>query len=187
LETELAIAARSAGLACRPNLKENKAALEGLTLHGEIDLIAADAVRHRIWIIEAKHLRRPFSPLEIGFRVADFHGAGTLAIGPGTNKFRQLQSRTFKPYIKRVLVNAHAVQQNKQAAVRLITAVSPELNLTENAADDWEIIPLIVTSDVEVAAFVPEPDVSFVLIDHLQELLTTDEKPPPGWWTPWNR
>jgi hypothetical protein len=37
-------------LAAQP--KGNKAALEGLTLHGEIDLNAVDAVRNKIWIMK---------------------------------------------------------------------------------------------------------------------------------------
>jgi hypothetical protein len=185
LESELAAAARSAGLACRHNLTQQKAALEGLALHGEIDLIAADRLRRRIWVMEAKHLRRAFSPLEIGFRVADFHGAGALATGLGTNEFRQFRSRTFRPNVQRVVSNANAVQHNRQAAARLISAVSPGSNLTESATADWEVIPLMVTSRVDISAFVQDPRVPFVLIDHLRELLMSDGRPPPGWWSPW--
>ena len=184
LENELAAVARSVGLACRLKLKESKAAREDLALHGEIDLIASDAVRHRIWIMEAKHLRHAFSPLEMGFRIADFHGAGALATGPGTIEFRQFQSRSFRPYAQRVLANANAVRQNPQAALQLISAVAPESKLPESAADDWDVIPLMVASHVEVAAFVADPGVPFVLIDHLPELLKSDERPPPGWWLP---
>lgn len=184
LETELGIAARSAGLAYRPNLKENKARREGLTLHGEIDLLAADALRRRIWIIEAKHLRQVFSPLEIGFRIADFHGKAAVVTGPDTYQFRQFQSRTFTPYADRVLANTRAIDENRHAAIRLISAVSPESNLVDENADDWEIIPLIVTTHVEISAFVTDPRVPFVLIDNLGKLLTADDCPPPGWWRP---
>jgi hypothetical protein len=112
LETELATAASAAGLAFQANLKENKASRAGLALHGEIDLIAADPARRRIWVIEAKHLRQAFSPLETGARIADFHGRTALATGPGTNEYRQFRSRTFRPYVQRVLANTHAVRQN---------------------------------------------------------------------------
>ncbi|MGH3258939.1 MAG: hypothetical protein ACRDOU_26665 [Streptosporangiaceae bacterium] len=187
LEKELAAAARSAGLACRLNLTPRKAALEGLMLHGEIDLIAVDVIRRRIWVMEAKHLRQAFTPLEMGFRIADFHGADALAIGPGTNEFRQFRSRSFRPYVQRVLANANDVQHHKRAAVRLVSAVSPQASFPESAADDWEVIPLMVTSHAEVPAFVPDPGVPFVLIDRLRELLTADERPAPGWCSPRTR
>jgi hypothetical protein len=185
LETELATAAGSAGLAFRPNLTENKATREGLTLRGEIDLLAADAVRRRIWIIEAKHLRQVFSPLAIGFRIADFHGETALATGPDTNQFRQFQSHAFAPYVHKVLANARAVDQNKKATMRLINAVSPGSDLAQVSADEWEVVPLIVTTHVEVSAFAADPAIPFVLVDHLGVLLTADERPSPGWWTPW--
>jgi hypothetical protein len=184
LETELASAARSAGLACRANLTQPKAAREGLVLHGEIDLIAADPHRRRIWVIEAKHLRRVFSPLEIAFRVADFHGPAALAIGQDTNEFRQFRSRTFRPYVQRVIANAHAIEGNKQAAARLITAVPPGQAITGASVADWNVIPIMVTTQVEVAAFVPQPQIPFVLINHLKEILSTEESPDPGWWHP---
>lgn len=186
LETELATAAESAGIAFRSNLRQNKANLEGLTLRGEIDLIAVDPARRRIWIMEAKHLRQAFSPLEQGFRIADFHGPAALAIGPDSNQFRQFQGRAFTPYVQRVLANARAVSQNNQSAIRLIAAVSPVCYPTQQARDDWEIIPVIVTTYVEISAFVPRPGVTFVLIDHLKELLNVDQCPAPGWWAPWS-
>lgn len=184
LEKELTTAARSAGLVSRANLTEQKAALEGLELHGEIDLIAADPLRRRIWIIEAKHLRRVFSPLEIAFRIADFHGPAALATGPDTNEFRQFRSRTFRPYVQRVIANAAAVERNKQAAARLISAVAPGQLIAKGSAASWDVIPIVVTSHVEVAAFVPQPQIPFVLIDHLEEILTTEASSVPGWWHP---
>jgi hypothetical protein len=184
LETELAVAAASAGLVFRSNLTPGKAAQQGLHLGGEIDLIAADPTRRRIWVIEAKHLRQVFSPLEIGSRIADFHGAGALAIGPNTNQYRQFQSRTFRPYVQKIHANTQAVRQNKQAALRLISARSPASRIAMCTGDDWEVIPLIVASHVEVSAFVLDPAVPFVLIDHLGELLTASVPPPPGWWSP---
>lgn len=184
LEKELTRAARAAGLACWQNLTEQKAAREGLVLHGEIDLIAADPHRRRIWIIKAKHLRRIFSPLEIAFRVADFHRPAALATGPDTSEFRQFRSRTFKPYVRRVIANAQAVERNKQAAGRLIGAVTPGQPITESSMTDWDVIPIMVTAQVEVAAFVPQPQVPFVLIDHLKEILMTETCPVLGWWRP---
>lgn len=172
------------GLTWRLNLTIGKAAREGLTLHGEIDLIAADAARRRIWVMEAKHLRRVFSPLEMGFRIADFHGPGALAVGPGTNEFRQFNSRSFRRYVQGVLANASDVEHNKQSVIRLISAVSPWAKLQASAVGGWAVIPPMVTSDVEIPAFVPDQTIPFILIDHLRELLIADEPPPPGWWSP---
>jgi hypothetical protein len=177
LETELATATASAGLPFRLNLTQNKAAKKGLKLAGEIDLIAADSTRRRIWIIEAKHLRQIYSPLEIGSRIVDFHGAKALALGPDTFEYNQLKSRTFRPFVSRVIANTQAVQYNRQAAVRLIGEACPKARLTAAMADDWEVIPLMVTSSVEVSAFVPDPAITFTLIDHLVEALAACEQP----------
>lgn len=185
LEAELGTAAAEAGLIFQANLKENKARREGLDLYGEIDLIAADPARRRIWIIEAKHLRQVFSPPEIAFRIADFHGPDALAIGPGTSEFRQFRSRTFKPYVQKVLANTDAVLQNKQAAIRLIGITSSAPGIPAHAGDDWEVIPLVVTTYIDIAAFVANPQVPFVRIDHLRELLTASQPPSPGLWSPW--
>jgi hypothetical protein len=184
LEAELASAAAAAGLAFQANLRENKASREGLTLHGEIDLLAADTDRGRIWVVEAKHLRQAFSPLETGARIADFHGPAALAAGPATHQYRQFGSRTFRPYVQRVLANTRAVTQNTDAAIRLVSRATPTHNLAKRARDDWEVIPLIVTTHIDVSAFVTDPQVTFVQIDHLQDLLTAALPPPPGLWLP---
>ena len=185
LETELVTAATEAGLASKANLKETKARSVGLALRGEIDLLAADPVRHRIWIIEAKHLRQAFSPLETGARIADFHGQAALATGPGIHKYRQFRSRNFRPYVQRVLSNTRAVLQSTDAAIRLMRRAESAQDLTTGVRDDWEVIPLLVTTHIDVSAFVTDPQVTFVQIDHLQALLTASQAPPPGPWVPW--
>jgi hypothetical protein len=184
LERELAAAATTAGLPHRLNLKPQKAARLGLRLPGEIDLIAADPARRRIWIVEAKHLRPIYSPLEIGSRIADFHGSKALSLGQGTIEYNQLKSRSFRPYVSRVIANTRAVQENKQAAVRLIGEGPSQVRLNEAIADDWEVVPLIVTTSVEVSAFAADPAVTFVLVDHLATLFAASEQPPLGWWLP---
>ena len=161
--------AAAAGLAFQASLKENKASREGLGLHGEIDLIAADTARSRIWVIEAKHLRQAFSPLETGARIADFHGQAALTAGPATHEYRQFRSRTFRPYVQRVLANTRAVIQNTDAAIRLISRAAPAYGLTARARDDWEVIPLIVTTHIDVSAFVDRP------AGHLRS-----DRPPTG-------
>ena len=178
----LASAAAAAGLPFRPKLTKQKAARHGLQLAGEIDLIVADEKRRRIWIIEAKHLRPTYSPLEIGSRIADFHGSEALALGKDTFEYRQLKSRAFRPYVIRVTANAQAVQHNKQAALRLIAESFPKATLAGAMADDWDVIPLIVTTSVEASAFVRDPAVTFTLIDNLMDALVASERPNSGWW-----
>ncbi|HEY0784876.1 MAG TPA: hypothetical protein VGD62_03335 [Acidobacteriaceae bacterium] len=184
LERELAAAATTAGLPHRLNLKPQKAARLGLRLPGEIDLIAADPARRRIWIVEAKHLRPIYSPLEIGSRIADFHGSEALSLGQGTMQYKQLKSRAFRPYVSRVIANSRAIQENKQAAILLIGEGPSQVRLSKAIADDWEVVPLIVTTSVEVSAFVADPAVTFVLADHLAALFSASEQPPMGWWMP---
>jgi hypothetical protein len=187
LETELSAATTSAGLPSRLNLTPQKAARLGLRLPGEIDLLAADPARRRIWVIEAKHLRPIYSALEIGSRIADFHGSKALALGQGTVEYNQLRSGSFRPYASRVLANTHAVRENKQVAIRLISQTSAEARLAQVSVDDWEVVPLIVTTSVEVSAFVSDPAVTFIMIDHLATLLATTERPLAGWWSPRDR
>jgi hypothetical protein len=43
----------------------------------------------------------------------------------------------------------------------------------------------MVTSQVEVAAFVLQPQVPFVLMDNLEDVLRADESPIPGWCFPY--
>ncbi|MCW2967319.1 MAG: hypothetical protein JWM71_1091, partial [Solirubrobacteraceae bacterium] len=44
-------------------LSERRAAHVGLDLPGEIDVLAVDSARGRIWVLECKHLRQPFGPV----------------------------------------------------------------------------------------------------------------------------
>jgi hypothetical protein len=186
LENELANAAQTAGLAYRNNLTKDKAAPEGVKMEGEVDLIAADLARHRIWVAEAKYLPHTFSPLEMAFHIANFHGPRALAIGPGTNEFRQFRSARFRPYLERVRANVDAVRCNISGALRLIT--DGRSNLNPNATDldneSWQVIGIIVTAHTEIAAFVPDPGLPIVAIDQLKEMLLADDIPPPGWWDP---
>jgi hypothetical protein len=189
LEVQLVKAAQAAGLTCRPRLTIGKASVQNVKLAGEIDLLAADPVRRRIWVIEAKRLSQTFSPLEMASHIADFHGPEALALDPGTHKFAQFQSAKHQPYTRKILANAAAVRSNVQGALRLIYASSSRSNreAARIAETDWQVIGIAVTSHTEVAAFVADPKIPIVSADHLSEIFISERSLQPGWWTPWNQ
>jgi hypothetical protein len=51
-----------------------KAAQLGLGIPGEIDVLAADTRRNRIYVVEAEFPQQPFSPPEIAFHLAARQG-----------------------------------------------------------------------------------------------------------------
>jgi hypothetical protein len=166
-------------------LKERKAVPYGLQLVGEIDVLAADASRRRIWVIEAKHLHEPFSPPEIARHVVRFHGQTALAQNEDTMLPSQ-RGGSQRPYLTQLLANTAAVRANVTGTLQLLNSNNRPSgsNDTESEHDDWEVIPLAMTAHVEVAAFVKEPQVTWVSLQHLSDLLRAP-RPPVGWWTPW--
>ncbi|MGW4641637.1 hypothetical protein ACWEN6_24155 [Sphaerisporangium sp. NPDC004334] len=45
----------------------------------------------------------------------------------------------------------------------------------------WRVIPLLVTRDLEPAAFTADPKVPFATADQLAQILTSEDDPSPGW------
>ena len=186
LEDHARRVAEEAGLRCRTSLLPAKAARQQVHLAGEVDVLAADVNRRRLWVIEAKHLHEPFSPPEIALHVAGYHGHDPLALDADTLQPHQLGGSA-RPHVDQLLANTAAVRDNIPGVLRL-------LNLADVAGaahhpgpdgpDEWEVIPLVVTLHVEVAAFVDQPRVAMASVHHLAQLLQAPQ-PSPGWWTPW--
>jgi hypothetical protein len=126
--------------------------------------------------------------MEMAIHIAEFYGRNALDIGPGTSEFRQFQSTDHRPYAQRILRNAEAIRNNIQGTLGLLTNNLPAAmkGALRDDNDDWQIIELAVTSHIEIAAFVNEPLIPFVAIDHLKEIFMADDSPPSGWWTPWH-
>ena len=186
LEGRVRRVAEQAGLPCRAALLPAKAARQQVHLAGEVDLLAADVDRRRLWLIEAKHLQEPFSPPEIARHVASYHGHGPLALDADTLQPHQLGGRA-RPYVDQLLANTAAVRDDIPGALRLLNIPS-QAEATYHPAPDgvseWDVIPLVVTMHVEVAVFVHHPRVAMVSVHHLAQLLHAP-RPSPGWWAPW--
>ncbi|MDQ1697879.1 MAG: hypothetical protein QOJ03_3232, partial [Frankiaceae bacterium] len=165
---------RRAGMTARRGIKPSPARKQGIDLSGEVDVLAADLDRRRIWVIECKHLYEPFSPTEMMQNVIDFHGTASLPdIDPGR---LPEQSRSKKPrFVEKLLGKAAAISASKVGALQLLNVP------TEFHHKDWTVTPLFVTSHVEVAAFVRDPRIAFTLPHRVADVMNTSSAPDVGW------
>jgi hypothetical protein len=125
LEDHARRVAEEAGLRCRTSLLPAKAARHQVQLAGEVDPLAADVNRRRLWVVEAKHLQEPFSPPEIAMHVANYHGHDHLALDADTLQPQQLGGSA-RPHVDQLLANTAAIRDNIPGALRL-------LNITDHA------------------------------------------------------
>lgn len=189
LEQLAAAAATASGLPCRPRLTIRKAAKHSLTIPGEIDLLVADPQTRQIWVVEAKHLKEPFGPMEMAGHLAAFHGQAALAVDDSTHQFRQFQSSKFHPYSDELRGKLEAVHRDTGAALRALGISStPATDADTGPADDdggdWQVRGVFVTGHVEIAAFAAQPRFPFVSIERFRQFLTSPQPPAPGWWEP---
>lgn len=134
------------------NILERDAAALGLQLPGELDLLIADPARSRIWVCEVKDVSAAFSPRTIRNRI---------------DKFTDDDG-----YVNDLLAREVAVRNNPEAAAKLIAAPAPNR--------PWRVIPLMVTRDVEPAAFKRDVSVTFTVVDDLPSVLLSEADPPFG-------
>ncbi|HEV2344036.1 MAG TPA: hypothetical protein VGS97_08085 [Actinocrinis sp.] len=162
-ERLIAAVAEASGLPFRSGLTIKNAAARGLDIPGEIDVLIAAPERHILWVVEAKHLKEPFGPMEIAFHVAEFHGPEALAIDASTNDFRQFQSRNFKSHDDALSGKVDAVRRHIRAAFRALDMDPSQDSLAaltpsdECQGDGWQVFGVFITSHVEVAAFTADP------------------------------
>ena len=152
LERESADIIKEIGLPYRSNLDIHEAERAGVTIPGEIDLLVADSERSRIWVCEVKDVSAAFSPRTIRKRV---------------DKFLDDEH-----YVEKLLDRSRAIQKNPVEAARLLGV--------KEASLPWRIIPLMITRQVEPAAFVLAIEVPFVVLDDLKSILLGDDDPGPG-------
>lgn len=153
LELEVVQRLSEAGLKAYGSLKPGKGRAYGLQeLRGEIDALAVDPSRGRIWVIEAKDPHVSFSGRQIRNQVAEFLGEGG--------------------YVDKLMGKVEDV-------VRDTIAIVGKLNITPERAD-WQVVPLMVTRHPEAAAFARSARVAFCTIDELPEMVTSEELPRPG-------
>ena len=156
-------------------LTTRRAARFGLDAPGEIDLLAVDIAHDRIWVVECKHLRQPFGPVEIARHVAAFHGAEALT---GAADALRLSRRAEDAYVSKLLAKADAVSADTAAAVRAVGGESR--HVPERI---WSVVPAVVTFQVEVAAFAAAPRVVFAAALDAAAMFATEAVPGPGWWS----
>ena len=147
-----AVNATSLGFAARLNVTQEDGASVGLTLPGEIDLLAAEPRRGRIWVAEIKDQTAAASP----------------------RMMRQRADRFFGPrgHIENLVAKAAVFGENPDAAATLVSSDTP--------ACPWRVVPLMITRVVELAAFADGVSVPFVLLADLEGLLKHIGDPVPG-------
>ena len=180
LEREAETVVREAGLSARGRVTPSKARTVGLSLSGEIDVLAVDLSRRRIWVLECKHLHEPFSPPEIASRLTDVYGTAVLRGTDEGVRPRQSIDRS-RAAIGRLASKTDDIRGNVESAVALVAGIAA----TDRDPVAWQVTPVMVTGHVEAAAFSVAPEVCWVAIRNLGNLLQASDVPEPGWWVPW--
>lgn len=152
LERQVLQTLSTLGIPHEGNLQPNRAAQSSLRITGEIDALAADPARSRLWVCEVKDVSVAASPRTVADRVRKF----TEPDGYNSQLLRSLSE----------------VQATPGAAARLLGAPDPDRS--------WQVLPLMITRFIEPAAFAPNPAVTFVTAEDLAAILQADTRPPPG-------
>lgn len=152
LEREASKVASDLGLPQKKNIHENMAAKFGLTLPGEVDLLVADPSRGRIWVCEVKDVSSTYSPSTLRHRLDKF--------------------LYDKDYIGKLVNRVEAVAANPDAAARLLSISEP--------FPKWRVLPLMITRQIEPAAFVEDVPVTFTVLADLATTFQANVNPKHG-------
>jgi hypothetical protein len=136
----------------KANIDEKEAAKFGLHLPGEVDLLIADSARSRLWVCEVKDLMARFSP-------------GTL-----TSSITKFLDR--EDHIAKLLARVKAVGESPKATARLLEA--------PGGSKPWRVLPLMITRNVEIAAFLENVPVTFTVVADLASTLRSARDPDHG-------
>lgn len=152
LERAVAAILDRLGLPYRANVESHHARGAGLQLTGEIDALAADPVRSRLWVCEVKDPSVTVSPSTVAVRVRRF----------------------LRPdgHVSHLLRSSDEVQISPAGWARFLGAPEPDR--------DWLVLPLMITRWVEPAAFAGSPSVPFVVLDDVQMVFQSGSAPEPG-------
>lgn len=82
----------------------------------------------------------------------------------------------FRGYQRTLLTKAATIRTHTTAAAQLCGADTKDI--------DWTVIPLIVTSAIEPAAFLADPQVAYTTAELLPQVLADPRNPHPGWNDP---
>ncbi len=156
LEREVTQALSDLGMPYAANIQPNRAKQAGLTLTGEVDALAADPARSRIWVCEVKDVSVTASPRTLAARIRKF----TDPDG----------------YNHQLLRSLGEVRAAPGAAARLLGVPDPDRH--------WDVLPLMVTRTVEPAAFTPNPSLTYVTCEDFAAVLQADVPPSAGYAGP---
>jgi hypothetical protein len=135
-------------------VQPHHAAPSGLRLTGEVDALAGDPARSRLWVCEVKDVSATASPRTIADRVRKF-------------------TDPRRGYIGQLLRSLAEVRASPGAAARLLGLPDPDRA--------WTVLPVMITRRVEPAAFTTNPAVTFVVCEDLIAVLRAPGDPPPGY------
>ena len=153
LERHLFQILEDAGIPFKGNIEPHHAAPFGLRLTGEIDALAGDLARSRLWVCEVKDVSAAASPRTVADRVRKF-------------------TDPRRGYISKLLRSLTEVRASPVAAARLLGLPDPDRA--------WTVLPLMITRRVEPAAFTSNPAVTFVVCEDLTAILQAPGDSPPG-------
>lgn len=153
----------------RRGLREKPAAKLGIRIAGEIDLLLADELRRRLWVIEAKNGQVPFGLDQVLYEVTAFHGVDRESAPPGRFRFKTPE----RAYVGKLLKKTDDIHEHLPAVLAMF-GIDDDPGL-------WQVIPLVVTPNPVAAAFVAEPTVAFTCPDPLPPVLMAADLPAPGY------
>ena len=136
------------------SLKPARARKLGIAdLPGEIDVLLVDPARSRIWVVEAKDPYTAYSIRQIRKRVDDFHRGDDCY---------------------------NSKLDKKVAAVERSTGSLAEKLSINDPNRIWDVQGLVVTRNLNPAAFHPDAQFPFCRINQLLEIVDSDSRPAAG-------
>jgi hypothetical protein len=143
LERDVEGILKALSMKARRNVKPDLFAKYGVSVAGEVDVLAADETTGTLWVLEVKDFQIAFGPAEIAAMFDKLHGPGG--------------------FIERLLERAASVERSaRNVAVFLGSA----------REGPWTVRPLVVTRAIERAAFVAESQAPIVPAGGLRRWMT---------------
>ncbi|MEU8264111.1 hypothetical protein AB0C02_26240 [Micromonospora sp. NPDC048999] len=151
-----------------PRLKPRRAEKWGITIPGEIDLIAIDVAHRRVFVMEAKAGHVATDIERVLYDIIDFHGAPDS----GHARWEGFRPQRGTPYLPKLVKKAGAIRGQLDALLRA--------HGLDTEMGGWTVVEMVVTPAPIPAAYVPQPLVPFATIDCLSRILADSAAPCPG-------
>ena len=167
-EADVEREARSPHRTLIPRLKPDRARKLGITIPGEIDLIAIDSSQRRVFVVEAKTGHAATDSDRLLYDIIDYHGFPAS----GHERWEHFRPQRGTPYLPKLTKKADAINDQLSA---LLSAYDLGPNI-----DGWTVHAMVVTPSPVPAAYVPQPVVQFAIIDDLAQILADPDTLGPG-------